>query len=68
MILSLKKPLSRILFGIVLFGVSAMLGVSAVMKWVAHSYGNSSDPRAIEKAIRMEPGNAAHYHGLARLR
>ena len=52
----------------VLFGVSAVLGVSAVMKWVAHSYGNSSDPRAIQKAIRMEPGNASHYHRLARLR
>ena len=68
MILSLKKPSSRILFGMVLFGVSAVLGVSAVMKWVAHSYGNSSDPRAIQKAIRMEPGNASHYHRLARLR
>ena len=68
MVVSLKKPLARLVFGVVLFGVSGVLGVSAAMKWMADIYGNSSDPRAIQRAIRMEPGNASHYHRLARLR
>ena len=67
MTVSLDIPWYRIAFGSAVLGLAGAVSYSAGIFWLASSYGISTNPQEIGRAIALEPDNAQHHHRLGHM-